>query len=99
MLFGLEKLKLADKKITFVGKHFLCAAFENLTVEEKLISTSLAQFLTLFQLRYLGPLYHFGMEGGVGGGKITPLVFSRSTYPIRFKLGKYLNQHKYFQNK
>ena len=52
--------------------------------------------LTLFSLRYLGSLYHFGR-----GSKIAPpprpaLVFSRSACPIHFKLGKYLT-HKYFQ--
>ena len=30
---------------------------------------------------------------------ITPLVFSRCVSPIHFKLGKYLTNHKYFQNK
>ena len=54
--------------------------------------------LTLFSLGFLGPLYHFA---GGGGGKITPppLIFSRITCPIHFKLNKYLNHHKYFQNK
>ena len=47
---------------------------------------------------------HFGSAVslcGRGGGKITspPLVFSRITCPIHFKLNKYLNHHKYFQNK
>ena len=55
-------------------------------------------FLTLFPLRYLGPLYHFGG----GEVKLPPthaLVFSRSTRPIYFKLGKYLTHQKYSQNK
>ena len=53
--------------------------------------------LTPFPLRYLGPLYHLGKGGGEG--KTTPLVFSRSTCPIHFKLGTYLTHHKHFQNK
>ena len=56
------------------------------------------KILTLFPLRYLGPLYQFERWEG---GKITPspLVFSRSGCPIHFKLGKYLTHHKFFQNK
>ena len=42
------------------------------------------------------------LRGGGVGGLVElppPLVFSRSTCPINFKLGKYLTHHKYFQNK
>ena len=55
--------------------------------------------LTLFPLRYLGPLYHFGVCGEGGGVKLPSLVLSKSTCPIHFKLGKYLSHHNYFQNK
>ena len=47
--------------------------------------------------------FHFAIwvccvaSGGMGGVKITPLVFSWSACPVHFKLGKYLTHDKYFQ--
>ena len=51
--------------------------------------------LTLSSLCYLGMLYHLGGEGG----GLSPVVFSRSTSPIHFKLCKYLKHHNYFESK
>ena len=67
---------------------------ESLSNPDKILLPQLV--LNLFLLCYLVRWINSG-KGVEVGGKITPLVFSRSTCPIQFKLGKYLIHHKYFQ--
>ena len=64
-------------------KYFTTNVFFTWSYLHKLISTS-----------FFGSPISFG-----GGVKITPLVFSKSTYPIHLKFGKYHTQHRYFQKK
>ena len=64
---------------------------ESLSNPDKILLPQLV--LNLFPLCYLGLLDQFGEGVGV---KLPPFVFSRSTSPIQFKLGKYLTHHKYF---
>ena len=64
---------------------------ESLSNPDKILLPQLD--LNLCPLCYLGPLVQLGDGGGV---KLPPFVFSRSTSPIQFKLGKYLTHHKYF---
>ena len=64
---------------------------ESLSNPDKILLPQLV--LNLFPLCYLGLLDQFGEGVGI---KLPPFVFSRSTSPIQFKLGKYLTHHKYF---